>query len=227
VGAGPDDEGDPKLDAMERMTQYIVGGKATIRRIGDDLRIERAYQALAHADIVFGCVDNDGARQILNEIAKAYALPYFDLASGIDAPDGRFEQAGGRVALVTPTGHCLNCWNLIDRAEARYFLGTSAERAELKRRGYVDGWDLTSPSVIFLNSAIASISVGEFIAYVTALTPANPLTFYYYREPGSTAQRASARRDANDPKCFTCAQIGKGDAIELHRYAITDPEADE
>lgn len=216
-----------KRDTAERMIQHIAGGAATIERIDRDLRVEQAYQALAHVDVVFGCVDIDGARHILNEIAKAYALPYIDLGSGIDAPDGQFEQAGGHVAIVTPPGPCMNCWGLIDSAEARFFLGTNEERVQLKRQGYVDGWDLPSPSVISLNTAVASIAAGEFLAYVTGLSPANPLTFYYYREPGSTAQRASARRDAKNPKCFTCAQVGKGDDIELRRYAITDAERDD
>ena len=47
---------------------------------------------------VFGCFDNDGARLILNEYAKAYAKEYYDLASDIEHDASL--RYGGRVVRV-------------------------------------------------------------------------------------------------------------------------------
>ena len=74
--------------------------------------------------MIFGCVDNDGARLVLNELALAYRIPYFDLGVGINATDGVVSEAGGQVTAVVPSGPCLNCMDLIDREEASYILAS-------------------------------------------------------------------------------------------------------
>ena len=39
-----------------------------------------AFNAIIRADYVFGCLDCEGARLILNELCAAYVRPYWDLA---------------------------------------------------------------------------------------------------------------------------------------------------
>ena len=90
---------------------------------------------LKGVDVVFGCVDNDGARLILNELAIAYNIPYFDVAVGIDAPDGEVVDVGGRVAVVLPGGPCLDCMGQIEADEAAYFLASPEEQIEQVKRG--------------------------------------------------------------------------------------------
>jgi hypothetical protein len=50
--------------------------------------------------------------------------PYFDVAVGIDANQGLVSSAGGRAAVVLPSGACLYCMGEIDPIEPRYFLSS-------------------------------------------------------------------------------------------------------
>ena len=51
--------------------------------IAQPLASHQAFKAIiGRTDFVFGCLDNDGSRLILNELCLAYDKPYFDLASG-------------------------------------------------------------------------------------------------------------------------------------------------
>ena len=113
-------------------------------------------QILQGVDVIFGCVDNDGARVVLNEIALAYDIPFFDLGVGIEAKEGHVEAAGGRLATVLPGGPCLYCMNQIDTDEARYWLSTEEQREFMRRQGYVAGMNIAAPSVVALNAALAA-----------------------------------------------------------------------
>ena len=66
-----------------------------VELIPHSLISEQAFNAIIKASHVFGCLDNDGARLILNELCAAYTLPYIDLASEI-IPSNSTDY-GGRV----------------------------------------------------------------------------------------------------------------------------------
>ena len=54
------------------------------------------------------------------EHGLAYRIPLIDLGVGIVADEGEVEEAGARVAVVTPGGPCLHCMGEIDQAEAAH-----------------------------------------------------------------------------------------------------------
>ena len=103
------------------------------RRLRRDLRLQTvgnlrasdALKSLASVDLIVGCVDNDGARLVLTELAAAHLIPYIDIGVGIDKEDDRPE-IGGRVAFYTAGGPCLACADEIDFAEAAEDLETDA-----------------------------------------------------------------------------------------------------
>ncbi|MDE2823495.1 MAG: ThiF family adenylyltransferase, partial [Chloroflexota bacterium] len=80
------------------------------------LRSQAAFDAVIDCGYVFGCLDNEGARLILNELCLAYAKPYFDLASDILDGGSRY---GGRVCFVGNNGGCLVCRGELDTDAAR------------------------------------------------------------------------------------------------------------
>ena len=59
------------------------------------------HQELADVDVIFGCVDNDGPRDLLNQIAVDFAVPYIDIATEI-LTETIPETIGGRIVCVTP-----------------------------------------------------------------------------------------------------------------------------
>jgi len=76
-----------------------------IKLIKNKLESQEAFNVIMEADVVFGCLDGDGARSILNEVCIAYGVTYIDLASEV-FEDGSF---GGRVAVVKDGKGCLHC----------------------------------------------------------------------------------------------------------------------
>src|SRR5207249_1592403 len=124
--------------------------------------------------IPVGGLHHAPARLTLNEIAVAYGIPYFDLAVGIDAEDGRVTGAGGRVAVVLPDGPCIHCMGEIDANEARFNLSAPEEQAQQIARGYVRGMNVRAPAVVSLNGAIAAAATNEFAIFVSGLRPVHP-----------------------------------------------------
>lgn len=63
--------------------------------VRNSLRSREAFDALERARTIFGCVDNEGTRLVLNEYAKAYSKEYYDLATDVEeGPKLRFGGAG-------------------------------------------------------------------------------------------------------------------------------------
>ena len=222
IGATRSDIGKPKVEIGARLVKTIRRHqKVGLVIVPQQLPHPEAIGALNDVDIIFGCLDNDGGRLVLNRLAKAYNLLYFDLAAGIDARDGAFTSAGGRVAVVSPDGPCLNCMGEIDRKEADYFLSSPSLQEQARKRGYASGWDLPNPSVVSLNGVISSMAVNEFMLGVTGLRPAETFTVFYLDSPPSSFQRATKRSILADPDCFTCSLRGMGDKAGVAGMAST------
>jgi len=214
-------------------TQKSVLARRLIKAVAPDARVEvlttkvqspEALDAIKGVDVLFGCVDNDGARLVLNEMALAYAIPYFDLGVGIEAKRGRVEVAGGRLAVVLPGGPCLNCMNQIDPNEARYWLATEDQRAFMHRQGYVKGMDAPSPSVAALNAAMAATAATEFAIYATGQRTISPYSELDILGVGQKvkSQWLTPVAVKAKPGCPSCDHAGLADGAALERrYSLS------
>jgi hypothetical protein len=185
------------------------------------IQSEPVLDALKQVDVMFGCVDNDGARLILNEISKAYGILYIDLAAGIEVKNSKVMTAGGRVVVVTPNGPCLHCLGEIDIKEASYFLADTKARAFQVQQGYVTGVDAPAASVVSLNAVVAATAVNEFAILVSGSRSANVFTEIdllgtAYEVKG---QRTGPRRVRTTAGCVVCSNAGIGDRAGIERYA--------
>jgi len=218
VTATAADVDSPKGILARRLIK-AVAPDAAVRVISKRLQSAEALDALKGVDIIFGCVDNDGARAVLNEIALAYRLPFFDLGVGIEATEGRMDAAGGRLAAVLPSGPCLYCMNQIDVDEARYWLSTEKEREFTRRRGYIDGMDIRAPSVVSLNAALAAAAASEFAVYVSGVRPVQALLELDLLGVGRVVkgQWQTPVRVARKPGCPACELAGLADRAEIER----------
>jgi len=221
------DVGQPKVNLASRLIRSVAQ-KAAIQPFRADLRDKSAIDAVRGCDLIFGCMDNDGARLVLNELALAYQIPYIDLATGIDASQGKVTEAGGRVASVVPGGPCLNCMGEIDPDEARYFLAPDAERVFARDRGYVRGFDEVAPAVVSLNASVAAAAVNEFAVWFSGIRPINILSELDLigTGRGKTAQWLTPKRVVRDPECVHCLIAATGDEANLGRYAASLDSAD-
>lgn len=218
VTAAPDDVNKSKARVAAASIEKVTSDDVSVTVFETDVRDKGALQTLLTTDLVVGCLDNDGPRLVLNRLARAAHLPYLDLATGINPPDGPVEQLGGRTALIHPDGPCLHCRDEIDREEARDFLAPAEVSAEDRDLGYID--DVTDPSVVSLNGEVASMGVSEILIYATQFGAVSPLHYHYLREPGQQTQRTASRRVDVDSDCFTCSHAGDGDAAEITDWEI-------
>ncbi|HYL91023.1 MAG TPA: ThiF family adenylyltransferase [Burkholderiales bacterium] len=189
--------------------------------IRNSIRSREAFEALRPVHSVFGCFDNDGARLILNEYAKAYSKEYYDLASDIEQDAGL--RYGGRVVRVDHTPGCLVCLGHIDLAAAREDLESDAARRDRAKIYGVDAdlLDDGGPSVVSINGVVASLGATEYVLSVTGIR--SPKRLLTYR--GDRGIVTTGNADAT-PGCYFCETIaGTGASAAVERYIITAAES--
>lgn len=207
--------GTHKCDLAVRAV-LVIDPTIVVKPVRASLRSVEAFAAMRNADYLIGCLDNDGARLILNEYACAYEKPYFDLASDTNEDD--ILRFGGRVAFVSKDSGCLVCMDQLDLNQARQDLESEASRRDRASIYGVDNelLDEGGPSVVSLNGVVASLAVMEFMTHVTNMRPAKRLLTYRGDRGIVTADNSS--RDNN---CYYCSVIrGLGDGAGLSRYLM-------
>ena len=156
--------------AIARRTVRRISSGREVRRFGD-VRSPSGLDALKTVDVIVGCVDNDGARMIMTEVAAAYLIPYLDIGVGIEQTGPR--AIGGRASFFIPGGPCLACADDLDFAEAAEDLETEAARTIRRVRGY--GRDREVEAALMpLNSVVAATAIFELLAFVTGIDRVAP-----------------------------------------------------
>lgn len=225
VGARPTDVGRPKVEVMADLIKG-VSTSAEVLPIAADLRTRAALDALKDADLVFGCIDNDGARLVLNELCLAYRIPFIDCGVEATVDDGALQEAGGRVNFILPEGPCLHCMGQLDLNEARVALSSEEERRQAKKLGYIKGDDEPSPAVISLNGTVVSIAITELLLLLSGVRRPAPFLVYdaLGTGRGKDAQWLTPQRQGQQDGCFECTLAGVGDEIDLGRYEVERTE---
>jgi molybdopterin/thiamine biosynthesis adenylyltransferase len=218
VGSRFDDPipGTKKVDIAKRLVQSI-DPSIGVTAIPKDLRTRDAFDVLESSDCVFGCLDNDGGRLILNELCVAFEIPYFDLATDIPSDDKLY--FGGRIFLTNDSSRCLYCSDEISTEEAAEYLASREAKMEYQnvygvRKAYLDN---AGPSVISLNGVIASLAITEFIALVTNIRP----PYKYLRYSGNEGVVRLILDGPINKDCYYCHFLrGKRDQVDIRRYCL-------
>ena len=164
ITAGAADIGAPKALTARRRLREI--DSALRVHAGDAVTPHGDHRELADVDIIFGCVDNDGPRDLLNQIAVDFAIPYIDIATAIFT-ETEPPTIGGRVIFVTPGGPCLHCLHELDPTEVANWAKPPAQREADRRHGY--GTAEPNPAVVHLNGLAANAAVAEFAAWIAGI----------------------------------------------------------
>jgi molybdopterin-synthase adenylyltransferase len=176
------------------------------------LRTARTLECLKQVDLIIGCVDNDGARLILSELAAAYLIPYLDVAVGVERTDNTC--MGGRVAFYLPGGPCLACADDLDFEEAAEDLETESLRRIRIERGYARDRSVEA-ALMPLNTVLAGMALIEVLAFATGIRHVRPFARYDALTNQVTAQRVGVNQE-----CPVCrAAYGMGDRQSVERYA--------
>jgi hypothetical protein len=204
--------GSRKTDLCERAA-LSINPDIQVTKVHDSLVSEDAFASIISSNYVFGCLDSDGARLILNELCSAYARPYVDLAS--DIPPGERLRYGGRICFATGLG-CLVCLDQIDLDEARRELG-GLEFRKAQEELYGVSRDLlgeVGPAVVSINGTIASIAVTEFALAVSELRSPHRVLKYY-----GHFGKVCVNNDEPHADCYYCLQLrGRKHEADLERY---------
>lgn len=189
-----------KVEIGRRVLRTITDRPMRVAELKNSVGDDIARQALKGADVIFGAVDSDGARVIMNRLATEFMIPYIDSGVGIETDDdGQITNMGGQVRVVLPGRPCLLCQDAIDLNRAELDLTTPEARERRERRGYISGFDLPAPSVMALNMQVASAAVLELFALVTDYKPYMPLTVFNMKQGYSMGVSVERRAD-----CVAC-----------------------
>jgi molybdopterin-synthase adenylyltransferase len=204
----------PKVVIADRMIREIEPD-ADITIVNDTFLSQAGAAELARAKVIFGCMDRDGARLLLNEFACAYNRPYFDIATDTDK-DGDRLTFGGRLMVRTGGDACLYCMDLLNARAVRRDLSSPERRDEEDAMYGIrrDALGERGPSVVALNGILASIAVTEFMVFVTGVPRAPKRLLRYDGSRGIVNEP----RDPPRPDCPYCARVGTSDAVDWLRH---------
>jgi molybdopterin/thiamine biosynthesis adenylyltransferase len=203
----------PKVSVAERVIRQLAE-RPQISAPGS-LRTARSIAQLQTADVIVGCVDNDGARLILAELASAGLIPYLDIGVSIEEQVRATMLAGGRSSFYLPGEACLACADEIDFQEAAEDLESEAVRSIRIQRGYARDRRVES-ALMPLNSSLVGQAMMEFLAYISGFRRVVPFFRYDASQQRIVSQRVN--RQADCPVCGLAHAAG--DAQAVSRYAI-------
>ncbi len=205
----------PKVDIVRRVAQS-VDPKIEVRAIHDDITNPEVLAVLRSVDLIFLCTDKHYSRMVVNSLAVQYVIPLVDLGFliEIEPTSGYVIAAVGEVRLVVPGGYCLSCAGVLDAERIKAEKATPAERTEFP--AYFRGIDVPDPSVITLNSTIASLAVTVGCdMLVPTMRPINPRDSYRYNALKGLVAHVEKE---HQPACGICSVEGRaatGDALPV------------
>jgi molybdopterin/thiamine biosynthesis adenylyltransferase len=202
VTAGYADIGQPKTEVTRRRMRAI-DPLINVRTAGG-LTVTGEHPELADLDLIIGCLDDDGPRNRLNQIAVRTRTPYLDLATGVDETGVGFA-LGGRAVLTMPHGPCLSCLGKFDAAEIARWV-KNADQQELDPV-HCYGAASKDPSVVYLNGLTVNAALTELAAWLSgARPPARWLDIDLIGDPSRPGTQVAPRLVAGpEPGCITCA----------------------
>lgn len=158
-----------KVDVVVRAINDMGLGTDAVGIAKNIVNDAAAVRALAECDVVFGCVDSEEARLVINRIATFYLIPYIDIGVRLDADslDGSIEEIVAAVHYLQPGRSSLVSRGAIslERVRAEALLRENPELyAELRRRKYIVGAEEEEPAVASVNAIASAHGVQEFLA---------------------------------------------------------------
>jgi len=206
----------PKLDIVKRAVEES-GLNTSITLLPKTLQEPEALHALASCDVVFGCVDNREARQLLCRLAAYYLVPYIDVGVAIHAAaSGSIENVSASVHYFQP-GQSFIARGVFDQEALRAESMARTDPAhyqEQRRQRYVTGVHVDRPAVMPLNMTAAGLAVMELLARVHGFRDAQAGGQFAENLLALDMGMLQARRD--DEACPSLANvIGRGDTDPL------------
>ena len=162
-GSTPADVGKPKTkvlaDHLRRIAPDLncgtVAGRCTSWRVAE---------ALAGADLIFGCTDDNAGRLVLSRLCYWFLTPVIDMGVLLtnDAED-TLDGIHGRITVLTPGSACLLCRGRVDLAQAAAEIRAPEEHRRLEAEGYAPALGGVEPAVVAFTTMTAALAVSELL----------------------------------------------------------------
>ncbi len=194
-----------KVDIVARLAQAI-DPKVSVTPVPENVCRPEVLRQLVDADLLFLCTDSHYSRAVISAFGVQYCIPVVDMGFRIEMNTAKDHVASavGEVRLVVPDGYCLSCADVLDYEHIRIEKASPADRARFP--GYFPDLDIQDPSVITLNSIVASqaVSVGLDMLIPTMHATSTLDSYRYNALKGLLSYDAKVRR----PTCGICGSAG-------------------
>lgn len=160
VGAQREDiDRTPKVDVVARVAARL-DPRVKVSPVFGSVTEPETLAMLKGVDLLFLCTDKTHhGRAVVNALAVQYLIPLIDLGFDINVDRDTLQliYAVGEVRVVVPGGYCLSCAGVLNAD----IINTEKTSPEIRQAypGYFQNLDVDDPSVITLNSTIASLAV--------------------------------------------------------------------
>lgn len=161
------DIGQYKTDVLKQEMDQYGGDTETLSfpvNLYDSLDL---IHLLSTCDILFGCVDSIDGRQLINQIATFYLIPYLDIGVKLVADgQGGIDKICYSVHYLKP-GQSLMARKVYTPqmlADASLKRTDPVEFEKRLKEGYVQNAEVESPAVIHINMKVATHAVSELMA---------------------------------------------------------------
>jgi proteasome lid subunit RPN8/RPN11 len=206
VGARRDDvDRTAKVDVMARLASEVDPDIAVVP-IFDTVCSQKTARTLLDADLIFLCTDGHYSRAVVNALALQHLIPVVDMGFWIGmSPNGDYVAAAvGEVRIVVPEGYCLSCAGVLDADRIMAEKATPEERQA--HPGYFSNIAIPDPSVITVNSLIASLAVSVGLdMLIPTMRNVSPLDLYRINALKGLVRN---ERKIRDPACGMCGSEG-------------------
>ena len=178
VGAGSGDIGKLKVEFYKK---YVERKRLAVKAMAFPYNLyesDQARRVLSTCDVLFGCVDSESGRLLLNHLSTFYLIPYIDMGVRLDADGkGGVSYVGGQIDFLIP-GHS----SLLSRGVIKAD-GVNAELEKMfspelyeqhQKEHYIRNVIVDRPAVISVNGYIAYLAVLELLERMIGFRPERP-----------------------------------------------------
>ena len=209
-------QGTSKVAALAEEIRDI-GLQTDIIPLDANLAHADSIEAVAEADVLFGCMDTIEGRYLLNRLATFYSIPYFDVGVRLIADDDAgIDEICGTIHYLQPGKSSLisrGLFTLKDVAsDALRRRDPEAHRKQVED-GYIRGAAEQRPAVISVNMLAAALAINEFLA---RLHPYRDEPNERFAAVGFSLVSTEFYADPEDETCTLLkGHVGRGDIEPL------------
>ena len=167
VGTGKGDVGKQKVMFYKKYVERKRMGVKVMAFPYNLYRSDQARRALSTCDVLFGCVDSESGRMLLNKLATFYLIPYIDMGVRLDADGkGGVSYVGGQIDYLIPGQSSLLSRTVIkteDVSAELEKLFTPELYVQHQKEHYIQNVNVDRPAVISVNGYVAYLAVLDLL----------------------------------------------------------------